>query len=103
MSETDLSKAIREALNTVGGCHVVRVQSGTARGGKMKLAPEGTPDIVGYRKSDGRAVYVEAKTPTGRLSEAQALFLARARDAGCCAGVARSVVEALRLVGVKCG
>lgn len=62
--------------------------------------PEGYPDLSGVRKSDGRAVFVEVKTPTGKVSEAQTHFIEQMRKYNAVAGVARSVDDALKLVEV---
>jgi hypothetical protein len=63
-----------------------------------KVAVEGYPDLSGYRRSDGKAVFIEVKTATGRPSEKQLHFIEQAKQAGCIAGIARSVEEALELV-----
>jgi len=44
---------------------------------------KGVPDINGYRKSDGKAIYIEIKTGKDRLSESQDYFLTEANKAGC--------------------
>src|SRR3989304_7218430 len=43
----------------------------------------GIPDICGYRKKDGKAIYVEVKTGKDKLSEAQKHFLSEAQKATC--------------------
>ena len=43
----------------------------------------GIADICGYRKSDGKAIYVEIKTGKDKLSPEQILFLEDARKANC--------------------
>jgi hypothetical protein len=63
--ETEISGAIRDALESIG-CVVVRVNSGTAPGhggGFMRLAKEGTPDIWAARR--GFQGWLETKTPVG--------------------------------------
>ena len=56
------------------------------------------PDLAGYRRSDGRAVYIEVKTKRGRVTREQEQFLTVAKQAGCLAGIARSVKEAEEIV-----
>jgi hypothetical protein len=62
--------------------------------------PTGFSDLFGFRKSDGRAVFIEVKTPHGRVSENQKNFLKQMQSCGAIAGVCRSVDDALRLIGV---
>ena len=98
MSETELSKSIREALGLLG--YVVwRQQSGRVRvrGAIMHLSPEGTPDLIGYTPQ-GRLIALEVKAPKGKERPAQTAWLARAKSAGCLVGTVRSVGEAVALV-----
>ena len=37
--------------------------------------PKGFSDLFGFRKSDGKAVFIEVKTPTGKPSQEQLKFL----------------------------
>ncbi len=60
--------------------------------------PKGFSDLFGFRKSDGKAVFIEVKTPTGRLSTEQKKFLDTMRKYGVIAGVCRSKEEALNLI-----
>lgn len=61
----------------------------------------GATDLCGYL-TDGRALFIEVKTPKGALQQNQAEFLENARKCGCCVGVARSVEEALSIVDAAC-
>ena len=58
---------------------------------------EVTPDMVGQRLAVFTAV--EVKSPTGKPTAEQAAFLDHIRQAGGRAGIARSVDEAMRIVG----
>ena len=58
----------------------------------------GMSDIAGLMK-DGRALYIEVKSATGRVQPHQQEFLDKARAAGAVAGVCRSVEDALELLG----
>ena len=60
--------------------------------------PKGFSDLFGFRKSDGKAVFIEVKTPTGRLSEEQKKFLDTMRKYGVIAGVCRSKEDAINLI-----
>lgn len=63
--------------------------------------PKGFADLFGFRKSDGRAVFIEVKTPNGKPSAEQVKFLETMRNNGAVAGVCRSVEEAIKLTGGK--
>lgn len=65
---------------------------------KIDGLPKGFSDLCGVRKSDGRAVYIEVKTASGRVSKDQKKFLAKMREYGAIAGVARSEEEAVKLI-----
>ena len=62
------------------------------RGRLVRFGKPGSSDIVGTLPN-GRSLYIEVKRPTGRLTEAQKEFLARAHMAGALAFEARSVEE----------
>jgi len=63
--------------------------------------PPGFSDLFGVA-AGGRAVFIEVKSPTGRLRPEQENFLRQMARMGACAGVARSVEEAeIILSGVK--
>lgn len=65
---------------------------------RVQGLPAGHSDLAGVRIGDGRAVYIEVKTPTGTASQNQKNFLRRMREAGALAGVARSVEDARRIL-----
>ena len=60
--------------------------------------PKGFSDLFGFRKSDGKAVFIEVKTPAGKPSEQQKKFLASMQNAGAIAGICRNVEEAEKLI-----
>ena len=75
--------------------------------GKMKTpdgryfdtgVPVGFSDIFGFRKSDGKAFFIEVKTSKGRLSPKQKIFLEAMQSAGAIAGVCRSKEDAKKLI-----
>lgn len=65
---------------------------------KVEGLPKGYSDLSGVRRTDGRAIFVEVKTPTGRVRDEQAHFLAVMRNNHALAGVARSAKEAIDIV-----
>ena len=60
--------------------------------------PKGFPDLFGYRKSDGRIIFIEVKTAKGRIRPEQVKFLEQVKKDGCLAGVARSVADARKII-----
>lgn len=58
----------------------------------VRFGHKGSSDIVGVLPG-GRALFIEVKRRTGRLTEAQKEFIARAHMAGALAFEARSVEE----------
>lgn len=64
----------------------------------VRFAVPGFPDLHGYLKIYGIALYIEVKTPKGKLSDDQRDFLDLAQANGACVGVARSVREAMDIV-----
>lgn len=100
MKEIDIQSAIRLALSDK--CTMFRINVGcfsTADGRYISTGvPKGFSDLFGVRKSDGKAIFIEVKTPNGRVREEQSNFLARMRECGAIAGVCRSAEDAVRLV-----
>lgn len=97
MSERHLMDSIRAALCAVEGVRVWRNNVGvdTMRGIRYGLGV-GSPDLVGI--AWGRFVGLEVKTPTGRVSKEQTMWLDMVRRFGGVAGVARSVDDAIAIV-----
>lgn len=60
--------------------------------------PKGFPDLCGYHRTSGRAVYIECKMPYNKPSEEQLKFIEDAKSAGAIAAVCYSVEEAVELV-----
>jgi hypothetical protein len=56
----------------------------------VRFGPKGSPDIHGYLK-DGRALFVEVKRLSGRVSDDQKVFIERVASNGAVAFVARNV------------
>lgn len=95
-SETILQNKIREQCSDIAV--LFRVNTGvfsTADGRRISTGvPVGFSDLVGFRRRDGKAVFIEVKTATGRPTKKQLEFLESVRRAGALAGIARSVEEA---------
>ena len=60
--------------------------------------PKGFTDLFGFRKSDGKAVFIEVKTPKGTPSTEQKKFLETMQKYDVIAGICRSPEEALNLI-----
>lgn len=54
----------------------------------------GVPDIIGYRKTDGKSIYVEIKTGRDKLSPEQIQFIADAKKARCIVLVVENIQQA---------
>lgn len=80
----------------------VNVVRGQSRDGRYISSgvPAGYSDLSGVRFPDGRAVFIEVKTPTGRVSKEQKNFLHQMQKAGAIAGVCRSAADAIKLLEV---
>ena len=65
---------------------------------RVEGLPNGYSDLSGVRKSDGKAVFIEVKTPTGRPTKKQLNFLDTMNKNGAIAGICRSPEEALNLI-----
>ena len=55
-------------------------------------------DLFGVRIADGKAVFIEVKTPKGRPTKQQKNFLSKMRAYGAISGVCRSAEEAIQLI-----
>ena len=114
-SEHRIQDEIRLALSQYG--IVLRLNSGKAYGGKrvfdsrrdeyiltelrtIALCPKGTPDIL-FIGPSGMVAFIEIKDDKGRVREGQSEFIKIAREYGHRAGVARSVADALEIIGVR--
>lgn len=65
--------------------------------GRKFIGMKGVPDIVGFVKNKGTAVYVEVKTVNDKFSEYQTNFLNRAKMAGCICLIASDADGVLKL------
>lgn len=95
LPERDVQNAIRAYLGSRGTacfrCNVGRVRTADGRFFDTGL-PEGFPDLIAL-PGNGRIVFVEVKSKTGRLREAQIRFREWALSKGYEYIVARSVAD----------
>ena len=103
MTEKQIQNSIRQDLSE--SCVIFRINVGvfkTADGRTVSTGvPNGFSDLFGYRRSDGRAVFIEVKKPGGAIRPAQVKFLEAMRKQGALAGIARSVEDAERIINEK--
>lgn len=98
--EHRIQNEIRLAL--ADSCIVFRMNVGTGYTADGRYfntgVPKGFSDLFGFRKSDGRAVFIEVKTPKGRPTKEQLNFLYTMNKNGAIAGLCRSAEDALNLI-----
>ena len=111
--EISIQNDIRVALSEHGIC--LRLNSGKAYGGvrvwdprrgeyiltklrTIALCPKGTADLVFFGE-DGATAFIECKDHKGKASEDQKRFLAMMAQYGFKTGTARSVEDALNIIG----
>lgn len=98
--ETSIQNKIRVAL-CEAGCTVHRCNTGlfyTRDGRRVTVGEVGHSDLYGHT-AEGKAFYLEIKTPIGQASDDQKRFVAAMKSSGAIAGFARSIEEALKIVG----
>lgn len=98
--EHKIQNEIRLALSDK--CVIFRINVGTMKTPDGRYfdtgVPKGFSDLFGFRKSDGRAIFIEVKTATGRASPQQLKFIRQMTACGAIAGICRSAEEALKLI-----
>lgn len=102
IKESALQKQIMQALSYT--CEVFRANVGQFKVDNRYVStglPKGFPDIFDYRRKDGKFFAIEIKTQTGRLSEHQKVFKTYFEKEPILYGVARSIEDALEIVGDK--
>ena len=97
--QSEIMLGVSQAGHTVWRSNAGTVK--TQQGFVIKLFPAGFPDLVGFRKCDGKFFVIEVKNKQGRLSAAQKKFGEFAENKPIIYGVARSAEEALELIGVS--
>jgi len=100
MKESDVQNSIRLALNpyaVIFRTNVGKVRMADGRWFDTGL-PKGHTDLAGFRKSDGKAIYLEIKNEKGRLREEQKHFINTMQQYPVICGVARTPEEAIEIV-----
>lgn len=66
------------------------------------VGPNGGSDLIGWYPLDGKAIFtaIEIKTPTGRVEPGQQNFIDQVIKNGGYAGIARSVEDAMEVLGI---
>lgn len=99
-AEHRIQNEIRTAL--ADSCIIFRMNVGTGYTADGRYfntgVPKGFPDLFGFRKSDGCAVFIEVKTPKRKPSAEQVKFLETMRKNGAIAGICRSAEDAVKLI-----
>ena len=100
MTEHDIQNLIRAETADIAVIFRANVGKGITYDGRYfdTGLPKGFSDLFGFRKSDGRAVFIEVKSPTGRLRPEQENFIRKMQIYGALAGVARSVEDERRII-----
>lgn len=100
MTEHEIQNEIRAALAPF--CVIFRTNVGTGytKDGRYFSTglPKGFSDLFGFRRCDGRAVFVEVKKPGGRISHEQKHFISSMRNLGAIADICYSAAEAVELI-----
>lgn len=114
MTEHELQNDIRVELSKSGGI-VLRMNAGQLWQGTRVYKPElggwilthlravegvpmGCSDLL-FLGEGGKAAFIEVKSAKGRTRESQERFIERVKELGFQAGFARSVDDALKIVG----
>ena len=99
-SEADVQNLIRLALNpyaTIFRTNVGKVKTIDGRWFDTGLPP-GYPDLCGFRKSDGKMIFIEVKNEKGKLRDDQKKFAKFLEGFPVLYGVARSGEDAIKIV-----
>lgn len=104
-SEKEIQNEIRLGVNDIAVTFRANVGRLYTEDGRVITTglPKGFPDLFGYRRRDGRILFLEVKTNKGRLRPEQKHFLSQAQKDGCIAGVVRSVDDARRIIQGEAG
>lgn len=105
LSEKEIQSMIISAISYLGKVYNITTGVFATGGGNNKrfvrTFPKGTPDLLGFRYSDGRIFFIEVKKEKGLLSCEQKLFREWVLTTKALYGVARSVEDALLIIQGK--
>lgn len=95
-----IQNQIRTALSPYCVIFRVNVGQGFTKDGRFFSTgvPPGFSDLFGVRRTDGKAVFIEVKTPKGKPTDKQINFIKQMKLNGAIAGVCRSADEAINLI-----
>lgn len=98
--EHEIQNEIRKAVSPYCVMFRINVGKGKTPDGRYFFTgvPKGFSDLFGVRKSDGRAVFIEVKTPKGKPSADQIKFIEQMKKCGAVAGICRSAQQAIDLI-----
>ena len=98
--EHALMNCIRLALSEKCTLFRVNVGKGYTPDGRYfnTGVPVGFSDLFGVRLTDGKAVFIEVKTETGKVSRNQENFISAMQKSGAIAGICRSIDDAFKLI-----
>lgn len=105
LSEKEVQTMIISAISYLG--KVYNITTGVFAQGSgnqkryIRTFPKGTPDLLGFRYSDGRIFFIEVKKEKGLLSCEQKLFREWVLTTEAIYGVARSVEDAILIIQDK--
>lgn len=100
MTEHDIQNDIRAAAAPYAVLFRANVWKGQTADGKWfdSGLPVGFSDLFGFRRSDGRAVFIEVKKPSGRPTDNQKKFIEAMKKHGALSGIAHSTEEAIKII-----
>ena len=100
--ELTASKITQDALLILRARNIEcwRQTNNTGKRWRNNVNP-GVPDIIGYNKGTGLAIYCEIKTSGDRLSEHQITFFLKAMAANCICLIATEVKGRTELIDFK--
>ena len=105
LSEKEIQSMIISAISYLG--KVYNITTGVFAQGSgnqkrfIRTFPKGTPDLLGFRYSDGKIFFIEVKKEKGLLSPEQKQFREWVLTTEALYGVARSVEDALLIIQGK--
>lgn len=98
--EHAIQNKIRIALSDT--CIIFRINVGTGYTHDGRYFTTGVPpgfsDLFGFRKSDGKAIFIEVKTQKGKPTQKQRNFIQQMQLSGAIADICRSDQDALNLI-----
>ena len=99
LKEIDIQNTIRNGINDIAV--IFRINVGSFKVGDRIIStgvPKGFPDLFGFRRTDGKAIFLEVKTPKGKLRKEQEVFKEALSKQNVIYGVARSLEEAREII-----